>query len=137
MPDVFVPWDSTWYSDYYADLRRKGLINQFTVNFVDKNRTDLMGRFPELNSFIKGFNVDEDIINAFHDLAKSENVEFDEKGWNSSGETIRYQIKALIARNLWDMSAYYEVMTGIDDAYHKALETINNDALFAEMNLTH
>ena len=37
---------------------------------------------------------------------------------------LRLQLKALIARDLWDMSEYYAVMNEQNDVVRKALEVI-------------
>ncbi len=41
MPDRFVPIDTTMYSDYYRDLVAKGVINQYVLSYMDKNRNAL------------------------------------------------------------------------------------------------
>ena len=37
---------------------------------------------------------------------------------------LRLQLKALIARDLWDMSEYFSVMNEENDAVNKALELL-------------
>ena len=135
MPDIFVPWDSTWYSDYYADLRRKGLLNQYTVDVVDKNRERLLETYPDIRTFKEKFVFNEALEKEFLALAESEDVEFDQEGWDASGKVIRTQIKALIARNLWDMDAYFEVSTVIDDGFQKAVEILQDDELFDRLGI--
>ncbi|UCH15205.1 MAG: S41 family peptidase, partial [Bacteroidales bacterium] len=38
MPDFFVPIDTSFYSDYYRDLMRRGILNRFTLKYIDNNR---------------------------------------------------------------------------------------------------
>jgi carboxyl-terminal processing protease len=135
MPDVFIPWDSTWYSDYYADLRRKGTMNQFTLEFVDENRASLLKSYPDLKSFKSGFQVDEAFLATFFTAAEKDSVKFNEEGWKSSGELIRYQLKAMIARNLWDISAYYQIMWDIDDVIIQAREVLIEGSYFKKFNI--
>ncbi|NLF43702.1 MAG: hypothetical protein GX587_13490 [Bacteroidales bacterium] len=40
---------------------------------------------------------------------------------------MRNQLKALVARNLWDFSAYIQISVQLDEAYKKALEIISDD----------
>jgi carboxyl-terminal processing protease len=68
-------------------------------------------------------------------MAAKDSVNFDEKGWEASGELIRYQIKAMIARNLWDISAYYEIIWDIDDAILKAKEVLMDGGCFRKFNI--
>ncbi len=135
MPDIFIPWDSTWYSDYYADLRRKGLVNQFVAEYVDANRQELNTKYPKLDDFIKNFKVDGDFLKPFFDNAEKEGVKFDEDGWKASGEVVRTQMKALIARNLWDINAYYQVMSVLDDGLIKAVNIMNDQSLFTRLKV--
>jgi carboxyl-terminal processing protease len=133
MPDVFMPWDSTWYSDYYTDLRRNGTMNQFTVDLVDKHRKQIQADFDSPVDFRDNFVFDDDMMNDFFSLAEKEGVEFDEKGWEKSKNTILSQMKALIARNIWDVEAYYEVIYEIDDELIKTVEILEDGKLFSQL----
>jgi hypothetical protein len=55
------------------------------------------------------------------------------KAVENSDKYIRYQLKALLARNLYDANAYYQVIKDIDDAYLKAVEIIKNDKMFDKL----
>ena len=68
-------------------------------------------------------------------FAEKMEVPFDEEGYNTSENYLKTQIKAWMARNLWDISASYEVFTVIDDAYSKALEVIEDEALFSDWKI--
>jgi carboxyl-terminal processing protease len=135
MPDVFIPWDSTMFSDYYVDLRRKGVLNTFTIQYVDNKRESLHQLYPDFEAFRKGFIVTPEIIVDFKQLAEKEKVAFDEEGWKASGVLIETQIKALIARNLWDMNAFYEIMSSIDPEYNRAVELLKDDQAFKKLNI--
>jgi carboxyl-terminal processing protease len=135
MPDVFIPLDTSMYSDYFVDLRRKGIINQFTLDYVDKNREALNAKYPSLEEFIKGFDIDGEIEKQFIALVEKENVKFDEAGWAASGAFIKIQLKALIARNLWDLSAYYQIISIMDDEFQKAVEILQDEKIFHNLNI--
>ena len=135
MPDIFVPWDSTWISDYYTDLRRKGVLNQFTVQYVDDHRQEILAKYPDVRTYIEDFDLDKDFMKDFIAFAEKMEVPFDEEGYNTSENYLKTQIKAWMARNLWDISASYEVFTVIDDAYSKALEVIEDEALFSDWKI--
>ena len=56
---------------------------------------------------------------------------------NKSNTFIEHQIKGLIARNLYGIQYYYEVLKDTDEGYKKALEVIENGRLFRKMKITH
>jgi carboxyl-terminal processing protease len=130
MPDIFIPWDSTWISDYYTELRRKGVLNQFTVQYVNDHREQILDKYPAVKEYKEGFMLDEKFMDGFIRFAEDMEVPFDEDGYKTSETFLKYQIKAWMARNLWDVSASYEVFSDNDDGYLKALEVMKDDSLF-------
>ncbi|MDO8898201.1 MAG: S41 family peptidase [Bacteroidales bacterium] len=135
MPDVFVPWDSTQFTDYYSNLIRKGVFNRFSLEYTNSNRGRLKKTYPKASDFKSNFEVDEKLMTAFLEIAKDEKVEYNEEQFIKSEIIIKHQIKALIARNMWDMSAYYEIMNEIDETLLKALEILNKEDIFSYLKL--
>lgn len=135
MPDVFIPWDSTRVSDYYSDLIRKGVLNKFIIQYIDDNRKKLLKKYPGFKTYEKNFKIDNNFMDKFFEFAQKEGVEKDEEGFIISEKLIKQQIKALIARNLWDLSSYFEIVTKIDDGYLKAVEILEDGTLFEELNI--
>jgi carboxyl-terminal processing protease len=135
MPDIFIPWDSTWISDYYTELRRKGVLNQFTVQYVDNHREDILYEFPEVKDYISDFTLDEAFMKDFISFAEGMEVVYDDEGYSTSEEFLKMQIKAWMARNLWDISASYEVFSSLDDSFSKAMEVMNDDSLFKDWKI--
>jgi carboxyl-terminal processing protease len=137
MPDVFIPWDSTPFSDYYLEIRRKNVINLFVGDYVDRNRKALNHDYPDFAAFDKNFYPADEFMKLFLDAAEKEGVKFDEKGYAASGILIRSQIKGLIAQKLWDMTSLYVVVNKDDQEVQKALEVIRDDSLFDQLQIDH
>jgi carboxyl-terminal processing protease len=136
MPDVFVPIDSTRFSDYYTDLVRKGIFNDFTMNFLDKNREELLSAYQEFDDFKERFFVDESIYNQFLEkAAESEVTRQEDDKYYYPDENIKIQLKALMARNLWDVNAYFQVINSLDDELDTAIELLEDGSLFSELKL--
>lgn len=134
MPDVFVPIDSTRFSNYYTDLVRKGVFNEFTISYLDKNRQTLLDRYEGLQNFKDTFEIDDALYDEF--LAKAEKLEVTRKEDDEfyyPDEDIKIQLKALIARNLWGTNAYFEVINQIDDELIIALEILRDGSKFSEL----
>lgn len=129
MPDFFVPLDTMELSDLYTKLNRKGVINLFTFNYVDKNRDDLNKKYPEFEDYKEKFNVDL-LMSDFWDFAKEEGVEYDEEGYTTSKKLIQTLIKARIASNLWDFSKFYPIYNETEnEIFIKGLELIEGKTI--------
>jgi C-terminal peptidase (prc) len=127
MPDVFIPIDSTRSTEYHAKLVRLGLVNRVAMNYIDKKRQELNKKYPNINKYKESFQITEDILQDLIGLADEDKIEFNEDQFNKSKEYISLQIKALIARDLFDMSEYFQIINDKNDSYQKALKIINND----------
>lgn len=133
MPDVFVPWDSTKYTDFYVDLLSKGVFNDFVLEYIDKKRKSLNRKYTSFDRFNELFTADYLLLEDFLSLARKKDILPDDDEFEISKELIQYQLKALIARNLFDFNSYFQIMTQIDEGYLKANEVMGNDSFFAEL----
>jgi carboxyl-terminal processing protease len=133
MPDIFVPIDTTGYSDYYRDLIRKGIINRYILNYMDKNRAELERKYKNhkkhgtFEYFIENFDIDEAFLKDFIAFAENEKLSFDEEGYNKSYASLKANLKALIARDLWGTSEFYEVVNVLDPIYNEAVKVMLDD----------
>jgi len=59
--------------------------------------------------------------------AQKEGVKFNEEQYQKSLPLIKTQLKALIARDLWDMNEYFRVMNTTNESVQKALEILNSE----------
>ncbi|MBS3807127.1 MAG: S41 family peptidase [Bacteroidales bacterium] len=126
MPDVFIPLDTTSYSDYFNEIIRLGVLNSYILQYIDENRTQLTQTYPDFQDYKNRFEVDDQMLNGLISMAESEDIEPDEKGLENSKQELKLQIKALIARDLWDMSEYFHIVNQKDPGYQKAVEALNN-----------
>ena len=135
MPDVFVPIDTSFTSRYYTDILRKGVPNDFVINYMDENRDALKKQFPDVASFKSGFVVDDAFLKRFTDFAETKDVPLDETGLKTSEVELRYLLKGLIARNIFDLNAYFEVVNPIDGELMRAVEVLNDDTMFRKLSI--
>ena len=133
MPDVFVPLDTTQYTDYHRRLVAKGIIPQFALRYVDKNRADLKAQYPDAQKFIKEFTVTDEMLNNLVDAGKAEKVDFDKSQFAKSKEMLRTFVKAAIANDLFSTGAYFQIVNEQNDIYKEALSIINDDARYRKI----
>jgi len=134
-PDVFVGLDTTQSSQLNSDLIRKGIMNSFAITYANKNRKKLMKSFADVSAYKDGFEIGE-VIPDFKAYAEKESdeIEWTDEQYAISEEMINGRLKALIARNLWDYSAYFEVFNPMWPAYQAALEILEENN-YKEYNL--
>lgn len=133
MPDVFVPLDTTLYTDYHRDIVAKGTLSQCAMKYIDQNRKQLEKRYKTVESFVQNFDVDDKLMQELRKMGDADSVEYDAEEAVRSYDMIARQLKALIARDLFDMSAYFMVMNPIDAVYLKGLEIINDDEYYNKL----
>ena len=130
MPDRFVPFDTTQYTKYYRSLVAKGVINTFSVNYVDKNRKQLKRQYKTEGDFCSRFSVSDDMVEELTQLGLREKVEINKEELKTSAPLIRRVLKSMIARDLWTMDAYFRVYNEENDIVQEALRIISDDALY-------
>jgi len=125
MPDIFIPADTTYYSEYYANLVRKNIISDFMNNFSDINRSELKNSYPTFTSFEKEFKVDDKMMEELTGFAKNRGLEFNDKEFARSQSEILTLIKALAARTIFGTTGYFRVVNNSNDpVFQKALEVV-------------
>lgn len=133
MPDYFIPIDTTNYSTYYRDLVRKGILNKFILTYIDNNRKLLATEYPDFSKFRDKYIVSDKLLDELTAFAEKEKLTLKSDEFNKSKEDIRTQVKAMLARDLWNSSEFYEVMNIKNEAYTKAIELMKNTSEYNKM----
>ena len=126
MPDVFIPVDTSRYTDYHRNVVAAGLVNRVAMNYLDRNRAEMNKKYPKFSQYKQNFNVTEEIMQELLSLADNDKIKFDEEQYNRSKPLIMLQIKALIARDLYDMAEYFQIINDDNASYQEALRIIND-----------
>ena len=126
MPDIFVPIDTTRYTNYHRLLVNRGVLNKTVMNIVDRDRKPLLKEFPNFSAYRNNFRVSDAMLNELIETGKKDGIEFNEEEFAVSRALITVQMKALIARDLWTMSEYFEIINTENPSLRKAFEIISN-----------
>ncbi|AQG77995.1 peptidase S41 [Spirosoma montaniterrae] len=126
-PDYFIPRDSTWQTAYLVQLYGKNIIREFAMEFANDNRKKLE-KMP-FAEFDRSVVIGDDQLARLVKEATAEGIKFNEKEYNRSKNYIRTQIKALVARNIYQKAnkagqnnEFFKVVGESDDTYQKALK---------------
>lgn len=124
MPDVFVPLDTLQYTRFHRALVAKGIVVAQTLKYFDKNRKSLM-HYKTMDEFKAGYTVPQSLLDDIFEEAKKQKVE--SKDDDEMKQTLPYlkgQLSALVARDIFDESAYFEIMNQFNKIYLEGLMTI-------------
>lgn len=133
MPDYFVPIDTTLYTNYHRNLVAKGLVNKYTMMFIEKNRKEMSNKYKTFESFDENFIIDDDMLATLREMGEKAEIKFDEKQYQTSLPLIKTQLKALIARDLWSISEYFQVINTTNESVQRALQILNSGEYEAKM----
>jgi len=124
-PDVLVGADTAGFSAYYANLIRRGVVNEYVISYMDRERAALEKAYPAFEAFDKGFEAGDAMLEGLTGLGGQRGVAFDEGGFAASAPLMRIQLKALVAQRLFDTAAFYRVMNPAqNEAYRRAVEIL-------------
>ena len=137
MPDVFVPVDTTEYSKYYRDMLAKGVIYQFALDYVDKNRKALKSSYPNVEKFDQFFSLSDADMQAFIAAGEKEKVAFNEEQYATSKEVFKCYLKGLIARDLYtEDNAFNIIVNHRNRDLQEALRLISDTSRYQSLLLT-
>lgn len=133
MPDRFVPLDTTVYTDYYRDLLAKNAINSAVLTYVDKNRKEIESKYKDVDSYIARFKVPDSLMEDIIERGKKEGVEYNAGQYALSRDYMTTIVKGLIARDIWDMTAYYRIVNTMNPILNEAIRVINSPREYDEI----
>ena len=126
-PDYFIPRDSSWQTPYLIQLYGKNIIREFAMEYTNDNWKKLEKMpFDEFNRTVV-VNVEQ--MNRLVKEATDAGIKLNEKEYNRSKNYVRNQIKALVARTVYQKknkagqnNEFFRIIGQGDDTYQKALK---------------
>ena len=123
MPDYFVPLDTTLYTQFHRQLAARSYIINANLKYIDNNRKQLKKQFATFGDFNARYEVPQSFIDDVLQMAATDKTKpKDDKELLATLPQLRRQLKALVARDLWDMSEYFQVINETNPIVEKAVE---------------
>ncbi len=132
MPDIFIPVDTAGYTGYYRDLIRKGIMNQFVLEYVDNNRQKLQNKYKTFAAYRDEFVITNELLDKMTEYAASEKLAKNEEELAISLNKISVTLKAYIARDLFTTSEFYEILNQDDENFKMAVKVLENWNYYSE-----
>jgi carboxyl-terminal processing protease len=133
MPDYFVPIDTTSLTDLHRDLIAKGIVNRIAIMEVDNRRNSLLKAYPDVDAFKKDYSIPADRVTKMKKMAEEEKVEWDEEEFERSEKLLFTQLKALIARDIYDSSAYFKIINDENEIFQEGLRIIKTPEKYNDL----
>src|SRR5690554_908784 len=136
MPDIFVPLDTLEYSTLYKDLSRSGVINTFPLEYANKNRKEIKSKYKTIKDFSDNFETDQAFMDEFFSFAEKQDssLAFVQEDFDISGELIKIRLKSMVAQNIWDYEAFYQIFNVKNEIFMEAYKTLKSGT-YEKMNL--
>ena len=124
VPDIFVPFDTTYRTTYFTHIIYSGAINDFAFDYADAHRKELKAISPndEGENYAMNYTLSNDIYTSFLDYAKGIGFSASKEDLRKSGDIIKNRLKALIGRNIWGNDVYYKILNQMDTDIEVALK---------------
>lgn len=120
MPDYFVPDDTAHVTSYYVNVNNHGLTIKYSYQYADDNRAEL-SKAKNVDQLLGMLPPDNVLLGDFVKYASNNGVAARWYYINISAPLIVNQLKALIARSVFGVQGYYEVMNREDKTVQEAL----------------
>lgn len=151
MPDVYVPLDTTLYTRLYRELAAKSCIIQATLRYLDKYRKPLVKQYnieayrkakakklenkqynpadliEGFGRYKDGFEVPQELIDLTLERAEEAKIQYTDSMLQATMPVLRIQLKALLARDLWDMNEYFQIVNPSLEIYRQGLKAIKEE----------
>ena len=139
MPDLFVPSDTSFYTKFYGEIVRKGLLTDFVNKYIDSNRERLKSKYikePQVSTttlaskdyqnFVKNFEVSQELFDQFLAYAAEKGVTPKEGDLEVSGEELKFYLKAMVLRHLTNTETYVRFVNERDEEVEMALKLLRS-----------
>ena len=125
MPDEFVPLDTLQYTRFHRQLAAKSIIINASLRYIDNHRKELKKGYDTFEKFEEQFEIPQSLID--HIIAEGEKANVKPKDDEELQRTLpflRLQLKALVARDIWDMNEYYHIINQQNHIVQRALQML-------------
>jgi len=128
MPDIFVPMDTSLNYGYFNQMVRKNIVYTAALDYMDRNRFEFTQKYPAFDIFQKNFVVEDELVDKMMAEAEKEGIERDEESAAFARPIIKEQIRAIVARDLFGQSEYYQVINEENNMVKEALKVLKNSS---------
>lgn len=120
MPDYFVPLDTTATSAYLNRLFNSNSMQEFTFNYVGKNRSML--EEMKYSDYFDNFQISDKMFRELVEVGKQNGVEPNWDDLNKNKSLFATHMKAQIARQIWNNNGFYPIFNQTNEILQQAVK---------------
>ena len=124
MPDIFIPLDIVGGTDYLYQLRYNGIIQEFSLNYIDSRRKKMLETYHDAVQFKRQFKVSNQLFNNLIKFATESGIERNLEQIKKSKSLIEQGLKADMSRHLYGNFGFYVIVNENDKTINRAIEEI-------------
>jgi len=122
MPDIFVPQDTTNYSQYFSNLIGNGLVYKFALQYTENHRVELkkIKNWQEMQRHLENQNLFEKIV----EFGDKNNTKGQKIINQKTKQSIERQTIAYIIRNILDDEGFFPYYNQNDNCVQIAIQEL-------------
>ncbi len=133
MPDVFIPIDTTKYTSLHRLISNSGVMNRFSMKYVDDHRAEINSKYPTMDAFVEKFQPDQTLTNELLQFALKEKLKLTAADSTSDKSLMMRQLKAYMARDMGKSADFFKVTWRDNETLLKAIEIINDKKAYNDL----
>lgn len=119
----------------YLEKYRKPLIKQYNIEAyrkakakkIENKQYDPADMIEGFGRYKDGFEVPQELIDLTLERAKEAKIQYTDSMLQVTMPVLRIQLKALLARDLWDMNEYFQIVNPSLEIYRQGLKAIKEE----------
>jgi len=124
MPDIFIPIDTSFSSEFLKKVINQGLIYKFAFDYTDTHRKKL-NKFKDYKT-LYNYLIKNKIFDKFIDYCKNDSINIT-NDYKKSKNIITNYATAYISRNILDDAGFYPILNFEDKTVKKAIDVLKKE----------
>ena len=120
MPDIYIPVDTTGFTDLYYSISGKGVLNDVLYNHLIRQNPG----YHSAEEVIRNFKLNNQDVKKLIQMAAKRNIKASESQVEQSRREIEIQLKALLARYYFGDEGFYKALNSGDLTISRSLEVL-------------
>jgi carboxyl-terminal processing protease len=120
-PDIFVPFDTTLFRASLDKIFAKNTINRYMYKLYLKDST-YFHNFKNINEFQQSFQLNTNNWKELENYLQADSLQMPKNA--EAQKELAVHIKALLARQLFGTTGFYEIMNANNETFKKALHVL-------------